>query len=147
MHEEIGVDMDGNRQFKKPTIKDNGRAYVRLFQCFKTTESWLDFLNRYTIRHLPFGVRRNGDCAVCVYDPTTGDLAELGLEIPNEIIYRKLVAEGSFVWTESYASATHRRYRAIEVGCDMPLRDEVVPRLENMGNTGKAARRNHLSYN
>ncbi|WP_186170297.1 hypothetical protein [Burkholderia gladioli] len=119
--------MNGKHGFKKPTIKDNGRAYVRLFQCFETPESWLDFLNRYTIQHQPFGVRRNGDCAVCVIDPATGDLAVLGLDIPNQITYHTFAAERSF-WNERYASAMHRRHRTIEVGYDSPSKDEVVPR-------------------
>lgn len=119
--------MDRMRGFKKPTIKDHGRAYVRLFQRFETPESWLQFLDRYTIEHRPFGVRRNGDCAVCVLDPATGNLADLGLEIPNEITYHTFAAERSF-WNERYASATHRRHRVLEVGRDLPSKDEVFPR-------------------
>lgn len=53
--------MNAKRGFKKPTIKDNGRAYVRLFQCFETPERWLDFLNRYSVQPQPSGVARNGD--------------------------------------------------------------------------------------
>ena len=119
--------MNGLRGFKKPTIKDNGRAYVRLFQCFDTPECWLDFLSRYTVQHQPFGVRRNGDCSVCVIDPATGDLANLGLEIPNQITYHTFAGDRSF-WNERYASATHRRHRAIEVRSDRPSKDEIVPR-------------------
>ncbi|AIO71594.1 hypothetical protein DM80_6128 [Burkholderia multivorans] len=41
--------MNSTRGFKKPTIKDKGRAYVRLFQYFETPESWLEFLDQYAI--------------------------------------------------------------------------------------------------
>ncbi|WP_208458875.1 hypothetical protein, partial [Burkholderia gladioli] len=56
---------------------------------------------------------------MCVIDPATGDLADLGLDIPNQITYHTFAAERSF-WNERYASATLRRHRTIEVGYDSP---------------------------
>jgi len=82
--------MNNKRGFRKPTIKGTSRAYVRLFGYLETPESWLLFLDRYTILNLPFGVRRNGDCAVNVVGPATGNSAILGLEIPNEITYTRV---------------------------------------------------------
>ncbi|WP_186117748.1 hypothetical protein [Burkholderia gladioli] len=119
--------MKAKRGFRKPTIKDNGRAYVRLFEHFETPEHWIEFLSRYTVQHMPFGMHRNGDCAVRVIDPATGNLAILGLNIPNRITYHTFAAERSF-WNEEYASATHRRHLTIEVGFTSPSRDEVVLR-------------------
>lgn len=78
--------------FKKPTIKATGRAYVRLFGYFTSSEAWLAFLERYRVEPFDFGMQRHGDCAVRVIDPTTGQLAALGLEIPNEIKYHTYMA-------------------------------------------------------
>jgi hypothetical protein len=49
--------MLNTRGFKKPTIKDKGRAYVRLFQFFETPESWLQFLDQYDVNS-PYSILR-----------------------------------------------------------------------------------------
>ncbi|MCY0852536.1 hypothetical protein [Cupriavidus sp. D39] len=120
--------MKSHGGFKKPTIKDNGRAYVRLFGYFATQDEWLRFLTRYVVKHVPFGMERNGDCAVRVIDPTTGELATLGLELPNEIKHHTYVATARSFWNENFANDTQRRSRTVEVGFDQPSKDEVVPR-------------------
>lgn len=114
--------------FKKPTIKETSRAYVRLFEYFKAPEQWLSFLKGYRVEHPPFGMRRNGDCAVRVIDPNTGELAILGLEIPNEIQYHTYVATARSFWNEHFTSETQRRHRTTEIGCSSPSRDELVSR-------------------
>ncbi|BCN13347.1 hypothetical protein RPSD_52320 (plasmid) [Ralstonia solanacearum] len=115
------------RGFKKPTIKDNGRAYVRLFQYFETPECWLKFLEQYSVQTRSFGSRWDADCEVRVIDRATGDLAVLGLAVPNFIKYHTFAAERSF-WNEWYLSATEKRHRTIEVGYDRPSKDETVER-------------------
>lgn len=119
--------MHSTRGFKKPTIKDKGRAYVRLFQYFETPDSWLKFLDQYAIETQTFGSRSDADCEVRVIDRATGDLAVLGLQVPNYINYHTFAGERSF-WNEWYLSATGRRHRVIEVGFDRPSKDETVPR-------------------
>ncbi|GAA5013100.1 hypothetical protein GCM10025794_01350 [Massilia kyonggiensis] len=119
-----------NRQvaFKKPTIKATSRAYVHLFQYFSTPATWLAFLERYKVEQFDFGMHKYGDCAVRVIDPETGQLAALGLEIPNEINYHTYVATARSFWTESFLSDTQRRNRIWEVGCAAPSKDEVISR-------------------
>jgi len=119
--------MSSHVAFKKPTIKGTSRAYVRLFDYFGTADKWLDFLARYRIENVPFGMRRHGDCAVRVVDLATGQLAKLGLEIPNEIKYHTYVATARSFWLENFTSDTERRDRAIEVGYPHPSKDEVLP--------------------
>lgn len=119
--------MNSTRRFKKPTIKDKGRAYVRLFQYFETPESWLKFLDQYAIETQTFGSRWDADCEVRVIDRSTGDLAALGLQVPNHIKYHTFAAERSF-WNEWYSSGTEKRHRVIEVGYDRPSKDETVQR-------------------
>ncbi|SOY83461.1 conserved hypothetical protein [Cupriavidus taiwanensis] len=120
--------MKSDRAFKRPTIKDTNRAYVRLFEYIKTPDQWLSFLARYSVVNVPYGMKRNGDCAVRVIDPTSGSLAVLGLELPNEIKYHTYVATARNFWTEGFTSATHQRNRVLEVGCAQPRNDDVVPR-------------------
>jgi hypothetical protein len=122
--------MNSTRGFKKPTIKDKGRAYVRLFQFFETTESWLRFLEQYVVETKSVGSRWDADCTVRVIDRTTGDLAVLGLHVPNHIHYHTFGGERSF-WNEWYLSATEKRHRVFEVGCDRPSKDEITQRSEN----------------
>jgi hypothetical protein len=114
--------------FKKPTIKTTSRASVHLFGYFSTPTSWLAFLERYKVERFDFGMHRNGDCAVRVIDPTSGQLAVLGLEIPNEIKYHTYVATARSFWPESFLSETQRRNRILEVGYVEPSKDEVSPR-------------------
>lgn len=109
--------------FRKPTIKDTSRAYVRLFQYFKTNADWLAFLVRYEVRHVPFGHVSHGDCAVRVIERATGEVARLGLDIPIEIKYHTYVATARSFWNESFVSDTHVRERTIEVGYSEPSRD------------------------
>ncbi|SAK98465.1 hypothetical protein AWB80_07527 [Caballeronia pedi] len=113
--------------FKKPTIKENGRAYVRLFQCFPNTESWLNFLANHSIKSETYGSRYDADCEIRVINRATGDLAVLGLEIPNRIRYHTFGGDRSF-WNEWYLSATHTRHRTTELGYNSPSKDETVPR-------------------
>lgn len=121
--------MDHLRAFKRPTIKETSRAYVRLYGYFKTPEKWLAFLERYRVEYINFGMRRNGDCAVRVIDPATQEIAVLGLDLPNEIKYHTYTDKTDrSVWNEEFASATHRRRRQFEVGSDQASKDEVVPR-------------------
>jgi hypothetical protein len=120
--------MNRQAEFKKPTIKATSRAYVHLFQYFSPLAAWLAFLERYRVEQFDFGMHRNGDCAVRVIDPTTGQLAVLGLEIPNEIKYHTYVATARSFWTESFLSDTQRRNRILEVGNAAPLKDEVFLR-------------------
>lgn len=114
--------------FKKPTIKTTSRAYVRLFEYFKTPEKWLPFLEAYKVVHVAFGMHRNGDCALRVIDPSTGELAILGLDVPNEIQYHTYVATNRSFWNERFTSDTQRRHRTTELGCASPSKDEVVLR-------------------
>ena len=114
--------------FKKPTIKATSRAYVRLYGYFSTSEAWLAFIERYKVEPFNFGLHRHGDCAVRVVDPTTGQLAALGLEIPNEIKYHTYVATARNFWQECFLSDTQRRHRTLEEGFPQPSRDEVLPR-------------------
>ncbi|WP_186214941.1 hypothetical protein [Burkholderia gladioli] len=119
--------MDSTRGLKKPTIKDKGRAYVRLFEFFETPESWLGFLDQYAVETTSFGSRWDADCTVRVIDRATGDLAALGLHIPNHIHYHTFSGERSF-WNEWYLSATEKRHRVLEIGDDRPSKDETKPR-------------------
>lgn len=114
--------------FKKPTIKTTSRAYVRLFGYFTSPEAWLAFLDRYRVEPFDFGMQRHGDCAVRVVDPTTGHLATLGLEIPNEIKYHTYIGTAQSFWQERFFSDTQQRYRTFEVGYAQPSKDEVSPR-------------------
>ena len=120
--------MNHQGTFKKPTIKETSRAYVRLFDYFATAEKWLNFLHRYRVERVPFGIQRAGDCAVRVIDLESGAVAVLGLEVPNEIKYHTYTAMGRSFWTEEFLNATHRRNRIIEVGNTQVSKDEVVPR-------------------
>lgn len=120
--------MSDQGTFKKPTIKGTSRTYVRLFDYFAAAEKWLEFLQRYRVERVPFGMERAGDCAVRVTDLATGEVAVLGLEVPNEIKYHTHTATGRSFWTEEFASATHRRQRIIEVGSAQVSKDDVVPR-------------------
>jgi hypothetical protein len=120
--------MKSSAGFKRPTIKATSRAYVRLFECFRTPEEWLSFLSRFRVEHPASGMQRNGDCAVRVIDLSTGDLATLGLEIPNEIKYHTYIATARSFWTESFTSATQRRRRVWEIGYSQPSTDEVFDR-------------------
>lgn len=115
-------------EFSKPTIKKHGRAYVRLYDYFKTPDRWLAFLERYTVEHFDVGMRRNGDCAVRVIDPVTQEVAALGLDIPSLITYRTHVATARSFWNEEFRSETHRRQRTFEVGFVQASNDTVVPR-------------------
>lgn len=119
-----------NRQatFKKPTIKATSRAYVRLFGYFSSSESWLAFLERYKVEPFDSGMHRHGDCAVRVVDPTTGQLAVLGLEIPSEIKYHTYVATARSFWQECFLSDRQLRHRTLEEGNAQPSKDEVFPR-------------------
>jgi len=110
---------------KKPTIKATSRAYVHLFEYFSIPAAWLGFVERNSIEHFDFGMHRNGDCAVRVIDPATGQLAVLGLEIPNEIKYHTSVATARSFWSESFLGETQRRNRILEVGYTDPSKDEV----------------------
>lgn len=114
-------------RFKKPTIKATNRAYVRLFETFSSTESWLKFLGQYQVECVGFGYQRAGDCAVRVVDPKTGNLAILGLEIPNHITYHTHAAERSF-WNEHFLSETQRRHRTFEVGYPKASKDQLANR-------------------
>ncbi len=118
--------MKSSAGFKRPTIKATSRAYVRLFECFRTPEEWLSFLSRFRVEHPASGMQRNGDCAVRVIDPSTGEVATLGLEIPNEIKYHTYIATARSFWTESFTSATQRRRRVWEIGYSQPSTDEVL---------------------
>jgi len=120
--------MNGQVGFKKPTIKATSRAYVHLFQYFSTPAAWLAFIERYRVEPFDFGMHRHGDCAVRVIDPMTGQLAVLGIEIPNEIKYHTYVATARSFWTESFLSDTQRRNRIWEVGHAAPSKDEVCSR-------------------
>ena len=113
---------------KKPTIKGTSRAYVRLFGYFSSSESWLEFLERYKVGPFDFGMHRHGDCAVRVVDPTTGQLASLGLGIPSEIKYHTDIATARSFWHECFLSDTQRRQRTLEDGNAQPSTDEVLPR-------------------
>lgn len=114
--------------FKKPTIKDTSRAYVRLFEYFTSPEAWLAFVDRYRIESFSFGMQRHGDCAVRVVDPATGHLATLGLSVPSEIKYHTYVATARSFWQECFLSDTQRRERTFEVGYAQPSKDEVSTR-------------------
>lgn len=70
--------MRSPNSFQKPTIKDTNRAYVRLFGYFVTSQKWLEFLQRNRIENVPFGMQRDGGCAVQVIDRATNDPAVLG---------------------------------------------------------------------
>lgn len=114
--------------FKRPTIKATSRAHVHLFEYFSTPTAWLAFLERYRVERFDFGMHRNGDCAVRVIDPATGQLAVLGLELPNEIKYHTYAATAQSFWSESFLSKTERRNRILEVGHAGLSRDEVSQR-------------------
>lgn len=120
--------MEKKRAFKRPTIKETNRAYVRLYEYFNTPEKWLAFLERYRVEIIDFGMRRHGDCAIRVIDPETQEVAVLGLELPNTVKYHTYVATSRSFWNEEFASATHRRIRTIEVGDAQASKDEVAPR-------------------
>jgi hypothetical protein len=113
--------------FKKPTIKDTNRAYVRLFEFFSSPHEWLEFLQRHHVEYVAFGMQRNGDCAIRVMDSSTGQPALLGLKVPNKIKYHSYVAAARSFWTEDFSDGTHRRHRIIEVGNATPLEDSVIP--------------------
>jgi len=125
---EVHFAMTNPGVFKKPTIKATSRAYVRLFEYFKTPDRWLPFLDGHKVVHVPFGMHRNGDCALQVVDLSTGRLAILGLDVPNEIQFHTYVATGRSFWNERFTSDTHRRHRTTEIGCASPSKDEVAPR-------------------
>ena len=120
--------MRQNDAFRKPTIKATSRAYVRLFEYFSSSEAWLAFLGRYRVESFEFGMHRHGDCAVRVVDPATGQLATLGLEIPNEIKYHTYMATARSFWQECFLSDTQLRSRTLEVGYAQLLKDEVLSR-------------------
>lgn len=120
--------MNRKNTFKKPTIKGTSRAYVRLFEYYKTEDKWLYFLGKYQVKNLPFGNERNGDCAIRVIDPSNGMLAELGLEIPSEIKYHTYTATGRCFWNEHFIGDSHVRNRTIEIGYPNPTKDEVLPK-------------------
>lgn len=48
--------MSHQGSFKKPTIKGTNRAYVRLFEYFVTPQVWLEFLERYRVEYVAFGM-------------------------------------------------------------------------------------------
>lgn len=115
--------------FKKPTIKGTNRAYVRLFEYFRTPTEWQAFVGHYDVRPMSHGQQRYGDCAVRVFDRSTGGLAVLGLEIPNEITYHTFMGSSprSF-WNERFTSDTHQRHRTFEIPYNEPSSDELVAR-------------------
>ncbi len=114
--------------FKKPTIKRTNRSYVRLFEYFATAEKWTEFLQKYRVELVPFGMHRNGDCAIRVIDRATNQLAVLGLDVPNEIKYHSYIATARSFWTEEFENATHRLHRIIEIGYQSAPKDEVTPK-------------------
>lgn len=114
--------------FKKPTIKANGRAYVRLFGYFSSPADWRAFLAQYRVEQVGFGLQRNGDCSVRVVDPSTGDDATLGLDIPNYITYHTHTATSRSFWNEHFLSNTKRRHRTYEVGYANASKDEFFER-------------------
>lgn len=113
--------------FKKPTIKGTSRAYVRLFSYFQTPEKWLEFLEQFRIEYVAFGMQRAGDCAVRVIEPSNGKVADLGLDVPNEIKYHTYVATARSFWIEEFSSSTYRRHRMTEVGA-RPHTDDISSR-------------------
>lgn len=119
--------MSNSVVFKKPTIKATSRAYVRLFGYFTSSEKWLDFLAHHRIEYVPFGIQRNGDCSVRVINTTTGAIAILGLDVPNEIKYHSHIATGRSFWTEDFLSASHKRHKVSEVGFSKASDDVVTP--------------------
>lgn len=118
--------MEKKASFKKPTIKGYGRAFVRLYCYFGSAESWQQFLESYRVQHVPFGMVRNGDCAVQVVSRATGEVVALGLEIPHQIRYHTNVATVRSFWTEEFMDANHKRIRIIEVGSAIPLKDDLA---------------------
>lgn len=120
--------MNSPDRFRKPTIKGNSRAYVRLFGYFVTPQKWLQFLQLNRVEYIPFGMQRAGDCAVRVIDLATNDLAVLGMEIPNVVKYHNNVAIGRSFWTEEFLSPTHRRHRLTEIGHTQASEDKETPR-------------------
>lgn len=120
--------MSSPDNFKKPTIKGTSRAYVRLFGYFLTPQKWLEFLQVNRVDYMPFGMQRDGDCAVRVVDRATNDLAVLGIEVPNVVKYCNNVAFGRSFWTEEFLSPTHRRHRVMEIGYPQALEDKITPK-------------------
>jgi hypothetical protein len=118
--------MNSPDKFKKPTIKDTSRAYVRLFGHFRTPQEWLEFLQFNRVEYMPFGMQREGDCAVRVIDLATNDLAVLGLEVPNVVKYHNNVPFGRSFWTEEFLSPTHRRHRVMEIGHEAQVLEDKV---------------------
>lgn len=119
---------NSSSSFKRPTIKEFGRAYVRLFNYFETPESWLSFLASHTIIQESEGVRRNGDCMIRVVDLACGELAMLGASIPNTIRYITYPAEGRAFWVEHFLDAHQARKRTWEVGQPSPSSDLITRR-------------------
>lgn len=102
--------------FRKPTIKADGRACVRLYSYFNTPEKWIAFLERHHVERIPFGMARNGDCAIRVVDRASGILAALGPDIPCVIKYHVNIHPDRQFWTEEFATSTEVRSRVTEVG-------------------------------
>ena len=120
--------MSSPDSFKKPTIKGTSRAYVRLFGYFATPQKWLEFLRANRIDYMPFGMQREGDCAVRVIDRATNDLAVFGLEVPNVVKYHNNTAFGRSFWTEEFLSPTHQRRSVTEIGYPQASEDKTSPR-------------------
>lgn len=114
--------------FKKPTIKEFGRAYVRLFSYFETPEASLIFLSGHTIVQESQGPRRSGDCLVRVLDGARGKPALLGPDVPNVIQYVTNHAQGRAFWVEYFLGERQARKRTWEVGQHAPSSDILTPR-------------------
>ena len=115
-------------KFRRPTIKANGRAYTRLFtEYLKAPDTWTAFIARYRIESIPHGLAKNGDCAIQVIDPATGQLAVLGLNVPCVIKFHDIVEPSRQFWNEFFLSADEQRSRTIEVGLGV-AKDDVQPR-------------------
>ena len=110
---------------KRPTIKETNRAHVRLFEYFTSLDKWLDFLKRYSVEFFSFGNRRNRDCAVRVVHLQSNELSNLGLDIPNHIIYHTYVSTAQSFWNEHFLSEMQTRTRSFEVGYPNVCKDEV----------------------
>lgn len=98
-------------KFKAPTIKDYGRAYVRLYKSVSSQGAWQDFLAAFDVRHVPHGMVRNGDCAVQVFIKGTLQPAVLGLTVPYHVRYHYVVEPGNEVWNEYFTDGQRNLLR------------------------------------
>ena len=87
---------------KRPTIKGTNRAYVRLYDYVVKRDAWDEFTQKYSVRMIPHGMEKNGDCAVHVLDQN-GRLACLGAHIPHKITYSDFIHPPRTTWVEFFS--------------------------------------------